>query len=143
MVFDTQAFKLYLHQPDYFQNGELIFDEGTMGGLVYVISEGEVEIFTRVAGKEIILDRLQEGEVLGEVSFFDQHTRSAGARAVGRVGLMQVNETYLSREYENIPPLIKSIIEAMSFRLRSMIKKTVVLATDPEKVMELSKEFTK
>lgn len=132
MRFGDQTFTAYLGKVSTYNDGDIIFEEGTAGGWVYVVAFGEVEIFKRVAGKKVIIDRVLEGEVLGETSFFDQSTRSASAQAKGKVGLMKFDDSFLSEEYEKLPHCYKVIMEAMAKRLRSVLNKMVFLANNPE-----------
>ena len=132
MKFGEKTFTELLGEVDAFQDGELIFDEGTAGGWVYVVVFGEVEIYKVIGGKKIILDHVHEGEVLGEMSFFDQRTRSAAARAVGKVGITKFKEEFLKEEYDKLPNCYKVILEALVTRMRSIIKKLTLLANNPE-----------
>jgi putative ABC transport system ATP-binding protein len=63
--------------------GEFVFRQGDVGDLVYVIEEGEVELF-RVRGDhtEEPLRLLREGEYFGELAPLMNLPRSASARAV-------------------------------------------------------------
>ena len=140
MKFGEDTYAQYLGQVIDYSDGEIVFEEGTAGGWVYVIAYGQIEIVKTVNGREVTLDRLYEGEVIGEVSFFDGHTRSAGARAVGDTGLMQFDERFLRQEYKKLPNCYKVIMEAMALRLRRLAHKTTVLATNPQILKMLAKE---
>ncbi|MBW2622725.1 MAG: Crp/Fnr family transcriptional regulator [Deltaproteobacteria bacterium] len=125
-----------------FEDGELIFDEGTISGWIFVVAYGEVEIFRTIGDKQIILDRIYEGESLGEMSFFGQYTRSAAARAVGQVGLLPFKDHYLLEEYDKLPNFFKVFLEAMAQRMRSLMEKVTILASNPE-ILELLDEEAK
>jgi len=125
-----------------FEDGELIFDQGTISGWIFVVAYGEVEILRTIGDKQIILDRVYEGESLGEMSFFGQYTRSAAARAVGQVGLLPFKEQYLIEEYDKLPNFFKVFLEAMAQRMRSLMEKVTILASNP-KILELLDEEAK
>lgn len=61
---------------------EVLFEEGTMGDLIYVISEGEIEIVRELAGGgEELLWVAEAGDYFGELSPLFHMPRSATARA--------------------------------------------------------------
>ena len=132
MRFGESTYLNYLGQVESYKDGDIIFEEGTAGSWVYVIAHGEVEIYKTIKGRKVTLDRLPEGEVFGEVSFFDQRVRSAGARAVGEVGVMLFDTEFLENEYNKMPNCLKVILEAMALRLRRMSNKISKLAADPK-----------
>ncbi len=61
--------------------GEYLFWEGDSGDKVFIIQEGEVEIFTDSGGQEITLAIRKSGEVIGEMSLIDMAPRIASGRA--------------------------------------------------------------
>ena len=73
---------LRMLRPISFQPGELIFREGDEGHAAFVIQSGAVEIFIQAQPSAIVVARLQEGEIFGELALIDGSVRSAGARAI-------------------------------------------------------------
>ncbi|MBF0530412.1 MAG: cyclic nucleotide-binding domain-containing protein [Deltaproteobacteria bacterium] len=142
MDLDEQAVKELFKQVVTYEDGDLIFAEGTAGGWVYIVALGEVEVFRTVGDRKIIIDRVYKGECLGEVSFFDKHVRSASARAVGRVGLMQFKDEVLAQEYKKLPDYFKVVLESLALRLRAQLKKVSSLLSNP-KIYALLMEETK
>jgi putative ABC transport system ATP-binding protein len=62
--------------------GEVLFEEGTMGDCIYVVSEGEVEIMRELAGGgEELLWVAEPGDYFGELGPLFHMPRSATARA--------------------------------------------------------------
>src|SRR3954463_10790875 len=62
--------------------GEVLFEEGTMGDCIYVVSEGEVEIMRELAGGgEELLWLAEPGDYFGELGPLFHMPRSATARA--------------------------------------------------------------
>ena len=55
-----------------FEPGELIFSEGDPGGAIYIVKSGSVEVFKTVDEGDITLATLNEGEVLGILTFFSK-----------------------------------------------------------------------
>lgn len=143
MGFDKDEYDDLIRHVETYEDGQIIFEEGTPSAFVFIIAFGEVEIFRMIKGKKIIIDRVGEGESLGEMSFFDAYTRSAGARAIGKTGLMQFSDDLLMTEFEKMPESFKMFFKAMSLRMRSLMKKLTVLVDNPDvmnKLDELSKK---
>lgn len=90
----------------------------------------------------MIIDHIHKDESLGELSFFDHRTRSAAARAVGKVGLMKFKDDRLMDDYEKLPDYFKVFLEGMALRMRTLIEKIILLTTNP-KIFELLNEEAK
>jgi putative ABC transport system ATP-binding protein len=62
--------------------GEVLFEQGTMGDLIYVVSEGELEMMRELAGGgEELLKVATRGEYFGEIGPLFHLPRSATVRA--------------------------------------------------------------
>jgi len=62
--------------------GEVLFEQGTMGDLIYVVSEGELEIVRELAsGGEELLKAVTSGDYFGEIGLVFHMPRSATVRA--------------------------------------------------------------
>jgi putative ABC transport system ATP-binding protein len=62
--------------------GDVLFEQGTMGDLIYVVSEGELEIVRELAGGgEELLKIATRGEYFGEIGPLFHLPRSATVRA--------------------------------------------------------------
>ncbi len=68
-----------------------MFHEGDDGRDVHIVLTGLVKVFTTSAGgREVILDVLDAGSVLGELSAIDGDVRSASAAALTEVEVLLV-----------------------------------------------------
>ena len=105
-----------------YKKGELIIKEGDYGISVYKIVKGAVQIFTHAGDKEVPLAVLAPGEVIGEMAFLSKHTeaRSASARAIQDSELEVWHPDFLSKEYDEMPPIIKHITDEALNRLIRM-----------------------
>lgn len=68
-----------------FEPSEVIFEENQPGRHMYIIQEGNVEVFRMVLGKKKLLSVLGPGDVFGEMSLICNEARSATVRALTRV----------------------------------------------------------
>lgn len=64
------------------KSGEVIADIGEVSEALYFVVKGESALFYENNGKETEVGRIQVGELMGEMSFFDRQPRSVRMRAV-------------------------------------------------------------
>ena len=101
-----------------YQDGQIIFKEGTFGDWVYVIEEGTVEISKDVAGNKVIIEVLGPGEIFGEMAFLVDIPRTATARAIGDTTLGIVDRQYLDEEFNKLSSNFQSILKTLVLRLK-------------------------
>jgi CRP/FNR family cyclic AMP-dependent transcriptional regulator len=101
-----------------YADGESIFRQGHMGECMYVVSSGEVLIYREDRGTETVLARLGHGETFGELALFDQHPRSASARAIGDTTVRVIShEEFMDLDCDL---LIREMLVTLAQRLRSI-----------------------
>jgi CRP-like cAMP-binding protein len=106
-----------------FEDGEIIIRQGEESDVMYVVQEGEVDIFLEVDGEEEHIAVRQAGEFLGEMSIFDHETRSATVRARGPARLLTVDRrNFVSRIHQD-PTIAFRLVETMSHRIRDLSDK--------------------
>ena len=72
-----------------YEKGAKVFQKGDPGGSVYVIRAGIIHITRDQAkGTPVVLARLSQGEIFGEMSYVDRRARSANALAAARTTLI-------------------------------------------------------
>ena len=80
-----QTFTVFNNEPDVrpFKAGQVIFEEGQSGDLMFAVIEGEVEINRQ----NRVLETIPAGGVFGEMALVDHKPRAAAAvmRTDGRV----------------------------------------------------------
>jgi S1-C subfamily serine protease/rhodanese-related sulfurtransferase len=110
-----------------FKQGEVIFKEGAESNdEAYVIHAGAVEIRRSFDGVERVLNRIGEGEPLGDMAVFRGNARrSASAVAAEDVELLVIKEERLEWLVRNRPQLALELLKRLS---------NMVVATDQERV---------
>ena len=68
-----------------FAPGEIIFSEGDVGGEMFILQTGRVEIVKLIGGEDRRLAILEKGDFFGEMSMLEEMPRNATARAVDQV----------------------------------------------------------
>lgn len=100
------------------EQGEVLFDEGDKGEVMYLIREGKIKITKGSGSDEKVLAVLKEGDFFGEMAIIDGSPRSAGAVAASPASLLVIDkDTFRSKIKEN--PLIEYVLETLSRRLRT------------------------
>jgi len=102
-----------------FKKGELIVKEDDFGISIYKIIKGEVLIFNQSEHREVLLAILRPGEFIGEMAFLSKKTqgRSASARAIQDTELEVWHPEILSKDYEDMPDIIKHMTDEAQKRL--------------------------
>jgi len=85
-----------------FKPGEIIFEEGEIGELAYLVIEDEVEIFRATGDRERVLATLDRGEIIGEMSLIDQSPRMASARALSELKLSIITRDSLQNRLDRL-----------------------------------------
>ncbi len=101
------------------QAGTTLFHQGDAGSALFVVVEGEVELFVKDhAGQEIVLHRVGHKEAFGELSLLDGRPRSATARVVEDGSLLVLDRDDLVSLVRRSPDLALDILAHMSAETR-------------------------
>lgn len=131
----------------HYQAGDIIFEENTPGSELYIIADGEVEIFLNPAllGKKTnrgaeTISTLRRGQSFGEVALVDEGLRSAGARCseqdtklivIPRDKLMLLCDTYPQLGYR----LMRNLAADLAMKVRStdlLVREQLTWGKPPE-----------
>ena len=77
----------------HFESGEIIFHEGDVGDYLYIIVDGEVEVFNTIGGKENLIAHLGKGEYFGEMALLNQRSRLATVRCLSPVNVLALRKS--------------------------------------------------
>ncbi|MDO9228240.1 MAG: cyclic nucleotide-binding domain-containing protein [Syntrophales bacterium] len=108
-----------------FQDGQIIFEEGSNGDWIYVVEEGEVEISKKVGGQRIVVETLKESDVFGEIAYIDKAPRSATATAKGTIVVGIIDRDFFDTEFNKISADFQKILRTVAFRLRKTTERSV------------------
>jgi CRP-like cAMP-binding protein len=101
-----------------FQDGQIIFEEGSTDDSLYVVDYGAVELFKMAKGVKFVIEILQPGYIFGEMAFLSRIPRTATARAVGETSIGIIDRALLDQEYQNLSEHFRTIIETLVLRLQ-------------------------
>jgi len=108
--------KLFSNSTDFktFSAGQIIFNEGQPGDVMYVIMDGTVDILVNAK----LLNTLGPGEILGEMALVDAEPRSATAIAKTDCKLVPVDQKRFTFLVQQTPYFAVDVMRIMSERLR-------------------------
>jgi len=125
-----------------YKRGELIIKEGDYGISIYKIIKGKVRIFNESGGREVPLATLGRGEIIGEMTFLNkgEEPRTASVRALEDSELEVWHPSTLSKEYEEMPPVIKYIVNQALRRLVRMNKLVAQFTAKRQQIIDKDKQ---
>ena len=104
-----------------FSKGEVFMKEGDFGEAAYIIVEGKVEIRKGQLGKNPqTLATRTSGDVIGEMTLFDNKPHMASAVAVEETVVNAMSRDEFRRRLEEMDPVMRGIIKLMVQRVREM-----------------------
>jgi F420-non-reducing hydrogenase small subunit len=101
-----------------FNLGDLIFQEGDPGDVMYLIADGWVEISQGVGEDKCTLAYLGANDFLGEMAIVTGRPRSATASAVTKVRLLPIARDDFYQVVKTHPELALYILQMLIMRLR-------------------------
>lgn len=118
-----------------YREGDLIIKQGDYGISIYKIIKGRVFVFKESGDQEIALTTLNPGEIFGEIAFLnrDRETRNASVRALEKTELEVWHPSVLSKEYKEMPPMLKYLVDQLLTRLLRMSQVLVQLSDQEQK----------
>jgi len=100
------------------QSGEILFREGDAGEHMYIVVSGDLEILMAPnTDNELILNRVPQGEYIGEMSLITGAPRTASVRAHGDVVLLSMSRAQLMDLLQSHPQLASTMVHVLSHRL--------------------------
>jgi CRP/FNR family cyclic AMP-dependent transcriptional regulator len=115
-----------------FQDGQVIFQEGTHGDWIYVIEEGSVEISKKVKGRRVVIELLCRGDIFGELAFIAKMPRTATAKAIGETTVGIIDRDYFDNEFNKLPADFRQIFNIVAMRLKKTTEAILAIAVADE-----------
>ncbi len=103
-----------------YHDGETLVHQGESGDCMYVIQDGQVEIWRENGGPPVLIRIGGKGEFIGEMAIFDREVRSATVRARGEVRVLTIDRSTLLRRIHEDPSLAYRMLQQMSERVREL-----------------------
>jgi CRP-like cAMP-binding protein len=98
-----------------YRNDSYIFKRGDESDAFYIVSSGELEVFSYEKGEKVVIALIKRGSIVGEIGFLDGQERSASARVKSDVIALKITRDVFNRmEETDITLAIKLIREVES-----------------------------
>jgi CRP-like cAMP-binding protein len=115
--------------------GDSVFREGERGREMFVVLDGEVEMFRNVHGSEAHIASVARNDWFGEMSILDNLPRPTTARVVQKVRLLRLTcqdlDSLYRRDMKAYALLVLNIAREMSRRLRTVDAALADIVTTP------------
>lgn len=99
--------------------GQVLFHKGDQGDSLYLVQTGLLKVVsTDGAGREVILNQISEGDIVGEMALIDHEPRSASVVAVAPTRLLKLNSDDFMQIIQNHPEIGFMISRNLTQRLR-------------------------
>ncbi|MCG8633010.1 MAG: cyclic nucleotide-binding domain-containing protein [Desulfobacterales bacterium] len=111
--------------------GEDIFTEGDHGDDAFVLKSGLVEISIMDSDKKLVLTRLEEQSVFGEMALIlGDHQRTATAKAVEDCSVIRIPKKIFNAYMKSSPSVISKCLIAIATRLDELTDKATLALPD-------------
>jgi CRP/FNR family cyclic AMP-dependent transcriptional regulator len=110
-----------------FNQGQILIRENEISRKMFVLRHGKVRVYKTYMGQKITIAILGEGEIFGELSFFDGQPRSATVEAVSNVECFVIDSDDANEAFRGLPDWFQPIVKTVFNRLRSADSKTTLL----------------
>jgi RsiW-degrading membrane proteinase PrsW (M82 family)/CRP-like cAMP-binding protein len=101
-----------------YNDGEILFSEGDDGDTMYLIQQGEIEIYVKEGEQFRVINRRRETEIVGDLALLDGYPRSASARARGAVQVLMLRRENFLTFLRSRPQVIMAILKFLSKSVR-------------------------
>ncbi|MDY6933890.1 MAG: cyclic nucleotide-binding domain-containing protein [Spirochaetota bacterium] len=95
----------------------VIIKQGEIGDELFIILEGEVEVYTR----DRVLSRLNSGSCIGELSIIDKEPRSASVKTMEKTRFLSIKRNDFLLTLKENPTISINIMQLITHRLRSVL----------------------
>ncbi len=104
-----------------FREGEVIFEEGGPGDYACMVMQGEIGIYKNLRSEAPLhLAILYKGDIFVEMALFDASVPTASAKSDTESICLAVSKQEFDRRLDNTDPIIKSMMQCMMGRVRSI-----------------------
>lgn len=107
----------------HYQRGDIIADIGDVGEALYFVILGETALVHDQNGQEVEVGRMKEGELMGEMSFFDKQPRMVRMKALKDAQLLKLTRRLYERLRVEHPYIAVNLLEHAIISLDHLIRR--------------------
>lgn len=120
---DYEVVESYMFRYDY-EEGAYVFKEGTHGGYMFFIVDGNVDVIKQFDNKKHTIAELGPGRSVGEMSLIDGAPRSATVRARNDLTLIVLKREDFQRLLVEQPAIANRVLMGISTLLSRSLRDT-------------------
>jgi CRP/FNR family cyclic AMP-dependent transcriptional regulator len=106
-----------------YQKGDRIIQEGDLGGEMFIIKSGSVDVIKKDGKKEFVLATLERGDFFGEMAILENVPRTATVIARETTHLIILNIGSFLIKIKKDPSFAFNMMQKMSNRIRILNEK--------------------
>jgi CRP/FNR family cyclic AMP-dependent transcriptional regulator len=106
-----------------YQKGDRIIQEGDLGGEMFIIKSGSVDVIKKDGKKEFVLATLERGDFFGEMAMLENVPRTATVIARETTQLIALNIGSFLIKIKKDPSFAFNMMQKMSNRIRILNEK--------------------
>jgi len=102
-----------IYKVETYAGSQIIFNEGDPSEHAYLVQSGAVEIFRIENNNHVIVNKIKQGEIFGEMGIISSAPRVASARATGITRLIKFNKEDVLNSLIDSPPIVNNLIHVL------------------------------
>lgn len=107
-----------------FKSKQVIAEIGEVGEALYFVVDGEAALYHDDGGREVEVGRMKEGELMGEMSFFDRVPRAVRMRALSNnTSVLKLTRSMYDRLRVERPYIAVNLLEFAIISLDHLIRR--------------------
>lgn len=99
---------------------ETLIKEGDKGEQVYIVKKGQLTVYQNRNGKRVDIGKIEAGEFVGEMAYFNGEPRMATVEAVTDCELIEIPIGTFERVLYQRPAWSRALLQTLSKRLRKI-----------------------
>lgn len=100
-----------------FAADETVFEEGSEGHSMYIVTQGAFEVYRQSGSKQVHIARIEPGEHFGEIALLANRSRSASVRAIEPSVAIRLSKRAVLAEQKAAVQLFRNMAQLMAKRL--------------------------
>ena len=105
-----------------YEDGDLVFAEGDVGDVAYLVEHGVLEVFSGDGEAATVYALLGPGEIVGEMALIDSKPRMASARASKGSTVIVVTRPMFEEKLKKADPFLRGLLNILVDNIRSISK---------------------
>ncbi len=125
-----------------YSKGDVIISEGIISNNAYIVMAGTVQVTKKIENKTVVVSKLKEGDVFGEMGLISQSVRSANITAMEDVTIGIIDRENFEKQLDEISPDLRSIVLALVERLRFTTEQLSNIGIQLQKTRDAIQSYT-